>query len=114
MPITRRRRATLLAAGPESGEVWVFAYGSLIWKPACDIAEQRVAVAHGWHRAFCLGWDRWFRGNPDGPGLMLALDRGGTCDGVAQRLPADAVEPELRKLLRREMSSNRRRSRRAG
>jgi len=83
--------------------VWVFAYGSLIWNPACAIVEQRVAVAHGWHRAFCLGWDRWFRGSDEWPGLMLALDRGGTCNGVAQRLPADAVEANLGKLLRREM-----------
>ena len=83
--------------------MWVFAYGSLIWKPACDIVEQRVAVARGWHRAFCLGWDRRFRGTKERPGLMLALDRGGTCKGVVQRLPPDAVEANLDKLLRREM-----------
>ena len=93
----------LLDARPPSGEVWVFAYGSLIWKPACDIVEQRVAVVRGWHRSFCLGWDRRFRGTKDRPGLMLALDRGGTCKGLVQRLPADAVEANLGKLLRREM-----------
>jgi cation transport protein ChaC len=93
----------LLAAGPASGDIWVFAYGSLIWKPACDIVEQRVAVARGWHRAFCLGWDHCFRGTKERPGLMLALDRGGTCKGVVQRLPQDAVDANLGKLLRREM-----------
>ena len=93
----------LLRARPASGEMWVFAYGSLIWKPACDIVEQRVAVAKGWHRAFCLGWDRRFRGSAERPGLMLALDRGGTCKGVVQRLPPDGVGPNLGKLLRREM-----------
>jgi glutathione-specific gamma-glutamylcyclotransferase len=93
----------LLAARPANGEVWVFAYGSLIWKPACDIAEQRIALARGWHRAFCLGWDRCFRGTKERPGLMLALDRGGTCKGVVQRLPPDAVEANLEKLLRREV-----------
>lgn len=93
----------LLGARPVSGEIWVFAYGSLIWKPACDIVEQRVAVARGWHRTFCLGWDRRFRGSTEWPGLMLALDRGGTCKGVVQRLPPDAVEASLGKLLRREM-----------
>jgi glutathione-specific gamma-glutamylcyclotransferase len=95
----------LLAAGPASGEVWVFAYGSLIWKPACDIVDQRVATLRGWHRAFCLGWDRRFRGSDEQPGLMLALDRGGTCKGVAQRLPPDAVDANLGKLLRREMQT---------
>lgn len=94
---------TLLSGRPANGEVWVFAYGSLIWKPACDIVEQRVAAARGWHRAFCLGWDRRFRGTDERPGLMLALDRGGTCKGVVQRLPQDAIDANLGKLLRREM-----------
>jgi glutathione-specific gamma-glutamylcyclotransferase len=93
----------LLAARPANGEVWVFAYGSLIWKPASDIAKQEIALARGWHRAFCLGWDRCFRGTRERPGLMLALDRGGTCKGVVQRLPPDAVEANLEKLLRREV-----------
>jgi cation transport protein ChaC len=94
---------TLLDGRPPSGEVWVFAYGSLIWKPACDTVEQRVAVAPGWRRAFCLGWDRRFRGTEEQPGLMLALDRGGRCTGLVQRLPPDAVVANLDKLLRREM-----------
>ena len=105
---TRDYEATtraLLDARPASGETWIFAYGSLIWKPACDVVEQRVAVAHGWHRAFCLGWDRRFRGSSERPGLMLALDRGGACKGVVQRLPPEAVEASLGKLLRREMLS---------
>ena len=93
----------LLDGRPPDGEVWVFAYGSLIWKPACDSVEQRVAVAPGWHRAFCLGWDRRFRGTKEQPGLMLALDRGGACKGLVQRLPPDAVGANLDKLLRREM-----------
>ena len=103
MPTTTRFCSDLLAAVPTTGEIWVFAYGSLIWKPACDIVEQRIALAHGWHRAFCLGWDRCFRGTKDRPGLMLALDRGGACKGVAQRLPPDAIRVNLEKLLRREV-----------
>ena len=82
--------------------VWFFAFGSLIWKPACDVVERRVALAHGWHRAFCLGWDTRFRGNEDAPGLMLSLDRGGACKGVAFRLPADTLEQNLDKLIGRE------------
>src|SRR5438128_10171575 len=53
----------LLAGRPPSGEVWVFAYGSLIWKPACTIVAQQVAVLRGWHRAFCLGWARRYLGS---------------------------------------------------
>lgn len=92
-----------LIAGAPTGDVWVFAYGSLIWDPACEVAERRVAVAHGWRRTFCLGWDQWFRGCPDRPGLMLALERGGQCKGVACRLPADTLAEELLKLSRREL-----------
>jgi cation transport protein ChaC len=94
---------SIVGAAPSRDEVWFFAYGSLIWKPACDFVEQRIGVARGWHRAFCLGWDRWFRGCDERPGLMLSLDHGGSCKGVAYRLPPDAVEEHLGKLLRREM-----------
>jgi glutathione-specific gamma-glutamylcyclotransferase len=88
------------ASSPE--EVWVFAYGSLIWNPGFDFEEQRIALANGWHRSFCLGWDMWFRGCADRPGLMLSLDRGGRCKGVAYRLPPRAVEAALMLLVRRE------------
>lgn len=88
---------------PSPDDFWVFAYGSLIWNPGFDHVEQRTATAYGWHRAFCLGWDQRFRGNPDQPGLMLALDRGGACRGVIYRLPAETLAENLGKLLRREM-----------
>jgi cation transport protein ChaC len=93
----------LLSERPASGEVWVFAYGSLLWKPAFAIAEERPAVARGWHRSFRLGWDYRYRGSPKCPGLMLALDRGGTCKGILQRLPSHSVEASLRQLLHREV-----------
>jgi cation transport protein ChaC len=94
---------SIVAAAPSADEIWLFAYGSLIWKPACDFVDQRIGIARGWHRAFCLGWDRWFRGCDERPGLMLSLDHGGQCKGVAYRLPPDAVEANLARLLRREM-----------
>ena len=90
--------------GIEEDGFWVFAYGSLIWKPAFDAVESRSAVAKGWHRSFCLGWDRRFRGTAETPGLMLALDRGGTCKGVVYRLPPDKLKENLDRLVRREMS----------
>jgi cation transport protein ChaC len=95
--------ARLLAGNSGQDETWFFAYGSLIWKPACDFVEIRTGVVRGWHRAFCLGWNTRFRGSVANPGLMLALDLGGACKGVAYRLPPDAVEANLKKLLEREM-----------
>jgi cation transport protein ChaC len=95
--------AKMLAKRPPHDDVWVFAYGSLIWNPAFDFLEQRIAVARGWHRSFCLGWITRFRGSKDRPGLMMALDRGGQCTGVAYRLPRNAIEPNLLGLFRREM-----------
>ncbi len=93
----------ILAAAPP-GEFWVFAYGSLIWNPEFDHDDRRLALARGWRRAFCLGWDFRFRGNEEQPGLMLALDRGGQCTGVAFRLTYDRLEDNLHRLIRREMS----------
>ena len=95
--------ATLLADRPASGEVWIFAYGSLIWAPEFDFVEERLGTVRGWHRSFCLGWVRIYRGTPERPGIMLALDRGGSCKGVLFRLPPDAIEANLLKILRREM-----------
>jgi len=95
--------AEMLATRPE-GPFWLFGYGSLIWKPetAFEVAEQ--AVARGWHRRFCLGWDYRYRGSKDAPGIMMALDRGGQCRGMIYRLPEAGLEAELHKLIRREMS----------
>ena len=50
-----RIRADLMAGAPASGEVWIFAYGSLIWRPEFDFVEERLATVSGWHRSFCLG-----------------------------------------------------------
>ena len=95
--------AGLLQDRPHSGEVWVFAYGSLIWNPDVPVAEERMATVHGWHRAFCLGWVTLYRGTPERPGVMLALDRGGACRGVVFRLPPGSETAHVLTLLRREM-----------
>jgi cation transport protein ChaC len=92
-------------AGRHPGDaVWLFGYGSLIWNPAFYFAEQRVALIHGWHRRFCLSMDSG-RGSPEQPGLMLALDRGGACRGVAYRLADSQVDEEMLLVWRREMLS---------
>jgi cation transport protein ChaC len=90
-----------LAHAP-ADDIWLFGYGSLLWKPACEFTESRVATVRGWHRAFCFRVAR-FRGTRDKPGLMLALDRGGSCKGMIFKLPADGVEASLNALFRREL-----------
>ena len=91
-------------ASKESGDLWLFGYGSLIWNPAFHFAEQRKGRIHGWHRRFCL-WTPLGRGSPDRPGLVLGLERGGACTGMAFRLAADQVASELDIVWRREMLS---------
>lgn len=97
--------AAKLIAQSAPGPLWVLAYGSLIWKPAIDATEHRRAVAHGWHRAFCLKLTRW-RGSPAQPGLMMGLRRGGRCTGVVHRIADDDRQNLLVRLLRREVGNN--------
>src|SRR5690242_4534587 len=82
--------------------LWLFAYGSLIWKPDFTAIEHRRGIAYGWHRSFCMELKSW-RGTPEQPGLMLALDRGGCCEGVVYRLPDNDHHDQLRRLVRREL-----------
>ena len=84
------------------GHLWIFAYGSLIWKPDHEAVEQRRATAFGWHRAFTLRMNRW-RGSPRQHGLMMALKRGGRCDGVIFRLPDQDRIAQLRRVVLREI-----------
>jgi glutathione-specific gamma-glutamylcyclotransferase len=92
----------MLKARPKGAGWWVFAYGSLLWNPLFPFAEARPAILRGLHRRFCLR-SLASRGTPDQPGLVLGLDRGGACTGVAYRLPAPVAMDELHLLWRREM-----------
>lgn len=85
------------------GSVGVFAYGSLIWKPVFEPAETVRATALGWERAFTLRLKR-FRGTPECPGLMMQIDRGGTCEGVLHIVPPERESAVLADLWRREMT----------
>jgi glutathione-specific gamma-glutamylcyclotransferase len=96
--------AKLIEQAPP-GPLWVFAYGSLIWKPAIDTRDHRCAVAHGWHRSFCLRLTRW-RGSPVQPGLMMGLKRGGRCKGMLHRIADDDRQSLLVRLLRREVGTD--------
>ncbi|MDO5647288.1 gamma-glutamylcyclotransferase [Paracoccus sp. (in: a-proteobacteria)] len=82
--------------------VRVFAYGSLIWNPGFSVATRRRGTAIGWHRQFSIHLDH-FRGSPDTPGLMLALARGGTCQGLILDIEPGTECQAMRALLRREL-----------
>lgn len=86
----------------QGGPVWLFAYGSLIWRPECTAVERVRGRVHGYHRGLYL-WSHEHRGTPQLPGLVFGLDRGGSCSGFAYRLPEDNLEAALNALWRREM-----------
>ena len=72
----------------DSADLWVFGYGSLMWRPGFPFLERRHAHLHGYHRALCV-FSHVHRGTPERPGLVLGLDRGGRCHGVAFRVAAE-------------------------
>jgi cation transport protein ChaC len=92
-----------LAGRPDGAPLWLFAYGSLMWNPGLAFVAKRVGTVYGYHRNFCL-WSRINRGTPERPGLVLTLERGGSCRGLAFRLAASTSREELLALWRREMS----------
>lgn len=96
-------RAAALRNWNRRDPVWVFGYASLIWRPLLRFDARVAARVHGYHRQLCL-WSVQHRGNPECPGLVAGLDRGGSCTGVVFRIPARHVEAEFEQLWRREMS----------
>lgn len=88
--------------GIPQGDLWIFGYGSLMWDPGFPYTEREPALVHGYHRALCIYSNRW-RGTPEKPGLVLGLDRGGACHGVAYRVAGSEVEGTIRRLWAREM-----------
>ncbi|CAB3757912.1 gamma-glutamylcyclotransferase [Paraburkholderia humisilvae] len=92
-----------LSRWDHASDLWLFGYGSLIWNPGLPTAEAVRSRVHGYHRGLYL-WSRVNRGTPEQPGLVLALDRGGSCSGIAFRLAAEGAQPHLEALWHREMA----------
>lgn len=86
---------------------WVFGYGSLLWNPGFEIAEQQVATLQGYARSFCMR-SIHHRGSVEDPGLVLALDKveTGECCGVALRVVAGQEDETLQYLRDRELISS--------
>ena len=82
-------------------DLWVFGYGSLMWRPGFAFRERHLARLHGYHRSLCV-FSHVHRGTPEAPGLVLGLDRGGRCRGVAFGVAAADRDATLAYLRERE------------
>ncbi len=98
-----RRRAG--EAPHHLGDLWVFGYASLIWRPDFNFAERHATRVAGWHRALAM-WSRINRGTPESPGLVFALLPGGSCRGVVYRIPRRDADAVLDQLWAREMPTS--------
>jgi len=86
-------------------EIWVFGYGSLMWRPGFPYKEAHAALLRGYHRALCV-YSHHYRGTVETPGLVFGLDQGGSCRGRAFLLASDDVPEVMEYLHEREMISN--------
>ncbi|WP_299624089.1 gamma-glutamylcyclotransferase [Pelagibius sp.] len=101
-PISAEELAARRLTPPPGEDFWVFGYGSLIWHPGFPHVEVRLARLTGFHRCFCV-FSHVYRGTPQVPGLVLGLDRGGSCRGLVFRVPSGEGEVALDYLYEREM-----------
>ena len=90
-----------LSLSPANEDLWVFGYGSLMWRPGFPYLERIPARLIGLHRALCV-YSFVHRGTPEKPGLVLGLDRGGACRGIAYRVAAEDRGPTVAYLRERE------------
>jgi glutathione-specific gamma-glutamylcyclotransferase len=92
----------MLALNRTSGDFWVFGYGSLMWNPGFAHEEAVKARLYGYHRALCVK-SRVYRGTPERTGLVMGLDKGGSCVGMAFRVAAREEAKVIQYLHDREM-----------
>ena len=86
-------------------DIWIFAYGSLMWHPEIPFVECKPAMVHGYHRALCM-YSFEYRGTPEKPGLVFGLDRGGACNGLAFRVEKSQATSAVSMLDARELISH--------
>ena len=98
----RRLLDHTLDAWGQRGDLWIFGYASLIWRPEFEAVEDRAATVFGWHRALAMR-SRINRGTPECPGLVFALVPGGSCRGMVYRIERKRAATELERLWAREM-----------
>lgn len=89
----------------DNSDLWVFGYGSLMWQPGFVYAETIPARLHGYRRSLCI-YSYVYRGNPDFPGLVLGLNQGGSCEGLAFRVTGDQRQKVIDYLREREQVNN--------
>jgi cation transport protein ChaC len=91
-----------MTTAPTPHDLWVFGYGSLMWRPGFAYLERHRALLRGWRRRLCI-YSHVYRGTPERPGLVLGLDQGGACRGVAFRVEAVHAAATLHYLREREL-----------
>jgi cation transport protein ChaC len=105
---TEKERLASLAAALKDWrpgqDLWIFGYGSLIWRPEFEYIEQRAASLEGYHRSLCL-WSRINRGTPETPGLVFGLEQSGTCQGMVFKIAGQDVEQTFDAVWKREMGT---------
>ncbi len=92
----------LLPSDRDDSGLWVFAYGSLMWRPDFDHDDIRDGQLQGYHRGLCL-YSHQYRGTPEKPGLVFGLDHGGSCQGRVLHISPGNVNPVIKYLYEREM-----------
>lgn len=81
--------------------LWVFGYGSLMWRPGFQFIRREIALLRGYHRRLCV-YSHVHRGTPEQPGLVMGLDRGGACTGIAFEVRGEDAEATIDYLRARE------------